>query len=118
MPRTERQVWHLQAQACPARFFSIAWRMEELTTNTKTEVSNHLQIESARHRIQLQWNLLTNLEYLFPNDERENDRLDLQHDLYLLTLEYKLGLAPPNNENSGVKRVLDIGTGTGLWAIE
>ncbi|KXH66190.1 hypothetical protein CSAL01_07632 [Colletotrichum salicis] len=61
---------------------------------------------------------LTKIEYLFPNDERENDRLDLQHNLYLLTLDYKLGLAPPNNENSGVKRVLDIGTGTGLWAIE
>ncbi|OHE92056.1 hypothetical protein CORC01_12637 [Colletotrichum orchidophilum] len=57
-------------------------------------------------------------KYLFPNDERENERLDLQHNLFLLTLDYKLGLAPPNNENSGVKRVLDIGTGTGLWAIE
>lgn len=44
--------------------------------------------------------------------------LDLQHNLYLLTLDYKLGLAPPNKEGSGVKRVLDIGTGTGLWAIE
>ncbi|KAK7445872.1 hypothetical protein Landi51_07799 [Colletotrichum acutatum] len=57
-------------------------------------------------------------KYLFPNDERENDRLDLQHNLYLLTLNYKLGLAPPNKEGSVVKRVLDIGTGTGLWAIE
>ncbi|KAF9874168.1 hypothetical protein CkaCkLH20_08151 [Colletotrichum karsti] len=57
-------------------------------------------------------------KYLFPNDERENDRLDLQHNLYLLTLDYRLGLAPPNDGNSGVKRVLDVGTGTGLWAIE
>ncbi|KZL77966.1 methyltransferase domain-containing protein [Colletotrichum tofieldiae] len=57
-------------------------------------------------------------KYLFPNDERENDRLDLQHNLYLLTLNYKLGLAPPNDKDSGVKRVLDVGTGTGLWAIE
>ncbi|KAK1480593.1 hypothetical protein CCUS01_16171 [Colletotrichum cuscutae] len=29
-----------------------------------------------------------------------------------------LGLAPPNKEGSGVRRALDIGTGTGLWAIE
>ncbi|KAI8213870.1 Cytochrome P450 monooxygenase lolP1 [Colletotrichum sp. SAR 10_76] len=43
---------------------------------------------------------------------------DLQHNLYLLTLDYKLGLAPPNEKDSGVKRALDIGTGTGLWAIE
>ncbi|KAK2746529.1 methyltransferase domain-containing protein [Colletotrichum kahawae] len=57
-------------------------------------------------------------KYLFPNDERENKRLDLQHNLYLLTLDYKLGLAPPTEKDSGVKRALDIGTGTGLWAIE
>ncbi|GKT62808.1 methyltransferase domain-containing protein [Colletotrichum tofieldiae] len=46
--------------------------------------------------------------------EAENDA----HNLYLLTLNYKLGLAPPNDKDSGVKRVLDVGTGTGLWAIE
>lgn len=47
-----------------------------------------------------------------------NEDLDLQHNLYLLTLDYKLGLAPPNDKDSSVKRVLDVGTGTGLWAIE
>ncbi|KAH0424592.1 methyltransferase domain-containing protein [Colletotrichum camelliae] len=44
--------------------------------------------------------------------------LNLQHNLYLLTLDYKLGLAPPTEKDSSVKRALDIGTGTGLWAIE
>ena len=38
------------------------------------------------------------LEYYLPNDEREN------------------GLCPKINE--GAKRVLDAGTGTGIWAIE
>ncbi|TDZ13505.1 Secondary metabolism regulator LAE1 [Colletotrichum spinosum] len=57
-------------------------------------------------------------KYLYPNDERENERLDLQHNLYLLTLNYKLGLAPPTEKDSGVKRVLDIGTGTGIWAMD
>ncbi|KAI8162846.1 Secondary metabolism regulator LAE1 [Colletotrichum sp. SAR 10_86] len=29
-----------------------------------------------------------------------------------------LGLAPPNDSSSNVKRVLDIGTGTGIWAMD
>ncbi|KAJ0161175.1 hypothetical protein CTA2_6647 [Colletotrichum tanaceti] len=95
-PQTSQIVYHPQVRPCPVRFSNIAWRTEELITSTRME----------------------NQEYLYPNDERENDRLDLQHNLYLLTLDYKLGLAPPNDEGSGVRRVLDVGTGTGLWAIE
>lgn len=33
-------------------------------------------------------------------------------------LDNKLGLAPPNDPNSNAKRVLDVGTGTGIWAID
>ncbi|KAK2667039.1 hypothetical protein RAB80_017460 [Fusarium oxysporum f. sp. vasinfectum] len=57
------------------------------------------------------------VEYNLPNDERENERLDLQHHLFLLTFDNKLGLAPPNLPGSNVERVLDVGTGTGIWAI-
>ncbi|KAF4821821.1 Secondary metabolism regulator LAE1 [Colletotrichum siamense] len=57
-------------------------------------------------------------KYFYPNDEKESDRLDLQHHLFLLSLEGKLGLSPPNEEDYKVKRVLDVGTGTGIWAIE
>lgn len=53
--------------------------------------------------------------YLLPNDEIEQNRLDLQHHLSKLTLHGKLHLAPlkPNIHNA-----LDFGTGTGIWAIE
>ncbi|KAF6825454.1 hypothetical protein CPLU01_10248 [Colletotrichum plurivorum] len=57
-------------------------------------------------------------KYAFPNDETENDRLDLQHNLFLLTFDNVLGLAPPNDPGFKVNRVLDVGTGTGIWAIE
>ncbi|KAM0499063.1 hypothetical protein ACHAP8_005767 [Fusarium lateritium] len=55
-------------------------------------------------------------KYNFPNDESESDRLDLQHNLWLLTLHGELGLNP--KVKGSAKRVLDAGTGTGLWAIE
>lgn len=58
---------------------------------------------------------LTHLGYKFPNDEREQDRLDMLHHMFKLVLHDRLFLAPIEN---GPIRVLDIGTGTGLWAIE
>ncbi|KAH6880796.1 S-adenosyl-L-methionine-dependent methyltransferase [Thelonectria olida] len=57
-------------------------------------------------------------KYNLPNDEQENDRLDLQHHLFLLTFDNKLGLAPPNDPGAKPARVLDVGTGTGVWAVD
>jgi Methylase involved in ubiquinone/menaquinone biosynthesis len=52
--------------------------------------------------------------YLLPNDEAENDRLDIVHELCLTLLHRKLYLAPIKNP----QRVIDLGTGTGIWAID
>ncbi|KAJ4196191.1 hypothetical protein NW759_016423 [Fusarium solani] len=57
-------------------------------------------------------------KYYMPNDEKENNRLDLQHNLFLLTFGNKLGLSPPNLPEFKTGRVLDLGTGTGIWAID
>jgi SAM-dependent methyltransferase len=55
--------------------------------------------------------------YNFPNDEPEKDRLDLQHHQFTLTFKGKLCTAPIATEKK-LHRVLDIGTGTGIWAID
>ncbi|MCJ1361934.1 hypothetical protein MMC16_001035 [Acarospora aff. strigata] len=55
------------------------------------------------------------LGYMLPNDEAEQDRLDLMHHLLRLRLDQKLHLAPIGKNP---QRILDIGTGTGIWAIE
>ncbi|CCF43477.1 TAM domain methyltransferase [Colletotrichum higginsianum] len=57
-------------------------------------------------------------KYMMPNDETENDRLDLQHHLFRLTFEGRLGNAPPIEPDAKVGRVLDLGCGTGIWAID
>ncbi|KAK1636812.1 S-adenosyl-L-methionine-dependent methyltransferase [Colletotrichum phormii] len=57
-------------------------------------------------------------KYAIPNDERDNDRMDMQHHICLITLGGRLGLAPPCQPEVKVKRVLDVGTGTGIWAIQ
>ncbi|CAF3458979.1 unnamed protein product [Fusarium graminearum] len=53
-------------------------------------------------------------KYNLPNDDIEKQRLGKS----TLSYEHSLGLAPPNNPGAEVKRVLDIGTGTGIWAID
>lgn len=55
--------------------------------------------------------------YAFPNDDPEADRLDLQHHLYSLTFGGKLFTAPIPKEKK-FDHVLDVGTGTGIWAID
>ena len=41
--------------------------------------------------------------------------MDLQHHIFSLTLDGQLHLAPLD---AGVRDVLDMGTGTGIWAID
>ena len=52
--------------------------------------------------------------YILPNDGDEQNRLDIQHKVQLLLLDGNLHKAPIQNP----RRALDIGTGTGIWAIK
>ncbi|KAJ0299997.1 hypothetical protein COL516b_008735 [Colletotrichum fioriniae] len=55
-------------------------------------------------------------EYPFPNDIVEQERLDFQHLMWSVTLDDKLCLCPKGSQKA--KRVLDAGTGTGIWAMD
>ncbi|KAK0610736.1 S-adenosyl-L-methionine-dependent methyltransferase [Immersiella caudata] len=55
-----------------------------------------------------------NSDYYAPVDERANASVDITHHYLTLLLDGKLHLAPVKDP----KKVIDIGTGTGIWAID
>ncbi|KAI9855987.1 MAG: hypothetical protein M1813_009312 [Trichoglossum hirsutum] len=52
--------------------------------------------------------------YPMPNDEMENNRLDMKHHIILLMLDGRLHISPLPL----APRILDVGTGTGIWAMD
>jgi hypothetical protein len=52
--------------------------------------------------------------YHFPNDEPEQEREDMKHAMIVNLCNGKLHYAPLENP----QMILDIGTGTGIWAID
>ncbi|OQE40123.1 hypothetical protein PENCOP_c006G02230 [Penicillium coprophilum] len=53
-------------------------------------------------------------QYMMPNDEEEQDRMDLTHHIWLMLMKGELHKAPVSNP----QRILDLGTGTGIWALD
>ncbi|KAK5659911.1 hypothetical protein OQA88_13375 [Cercophora sp. LCS_1] len=52
--------------------------------------------------------------YLLPNDDAEQEREDMKHTVCVTVCDGKLHFAPLDNPH----KILDIGTGTGIWAID
>ncbi|KAL2127991.1 hypothetical protein VTI74DRAFT_9872 [Chaetomium olivicolor] len=55
--------------------------------------------------------------YHFPNDAVENSRVDDQYEIATMVMDGRLHLAPFSRANPP-RKVLDIATGTGMWAID
>ncbi|OKL59146.1 hypothetical protein UA08_05915 [Talaromyces atroroseus] len=86
---------------------------DELSTSSTSLSSSVLRYEWKHGRRYHSYNAGA---YNFPNDEKEQDRLDMVHHVYYRCLHDRLFLAPID-PNAGL-RILDIGTGTGMWPIE
>ncbi|TDZ22858.1 Secondary metabolism regulator LAE1 [Colletotrichum orbiculare MAFF 240422] len=53
-------------------------------------------------------------KYVFPNDDAEQEREDMKHAMVVFLCDGALHGAPLENP----QKILDIGTGTGIWAID
>jgi hypothetical protein len=53
---------------------------------------------------------------MLPNDEKEQARLDLLHHVFRLCLDG--GVCHSQDKLQNPQKILDVGTGTGIWAID
>lgn len=74
----------------------------------------HYQYENGRR-----YHAYREGQYVLPNDDQEQERLDLQHHIWRLLLGGRLYTAPlPSPSSDSQLRILDLGCGTGIWAID
>lgn len=79
------------------------------TTSLRSSITNY-HYENGRR-----YHAYHSGAYWGPNDEQAMDHLDIGHHLYTLLLRGRLFLAPITDNP---QRVLDVGTGTGIWALD
>ena len=114
---------------CRCSISLIQWRLHPMAQDKETDEGRSVldRLYSGSDTTSLRSSIVANFEehgrsyhayregsYHKPNDDRENERLDIMHALLLTLRHGKLYEAPIVNP----KRILDCGTGTGIWAIE
>ena len=98
----------------------VQGRYPSANTNISDPLSETISVSSSLFDFvylngrRYQSNCFKHADYSMPNDEGEQDRLDLFHHMFLLLLGGKLYSTPLENPQN----VLDVGTGTGIWAID
>ncbi|KAH4169211.1 hypothetical protein HBI52_000930 [Parastagonospora nodorum] len=82
---------------------------DETDTLASSILNHRIENESCRS-----YHAYRDGAYWGPNDELAKEILDFAHHMYLLTLDQQLYLAPIRSPQN----ILDVGTGTGIWAID
>ncbi|KAJ9617191.1 hypothetical protein H2200_000912 [Cladophialophora chaetospira] len=84
------------------------WAQEESTRSVTASIYDYERLHNRTYHA------FHSGKYFMPNDESEQDRLDIMYHAFRLTLRDRLFLAPIENPTA----ILDIGTGTGIWAMD
>ena len=84
---------------------------DELSTYTSSITSSvhNYPVEHGRR-----YHAYRSGRYMLPNDDQESERLDIHHALIRKVMEDRLYFAPLGDS---IERAIDLGTGTGIWAI-
>ncbi|PVH79675.1 S-adenosyl-L-methionine-dependent methyltransferase [Cadophora sp. DSE1049] len=84
------------------------------------QVDDNVQIENERQGTKVKDSILVEGSaegtYFLPNHQSEQERLNLQRQIFLLSFNDKLALAPIAEKE--LKYVLDVGSGSGIWPVE
>ena len=88
----------------------ISTRLSSTTTSLSPSVFDFTYANGRRYHS----GRFHKAEYYMPNDEQEQSRLDFYHHIFLMMLGGSLYTAPIDHPQN----VLDVGTGTGIWAID
>ncbi|KAK7221290.1 hypothetical protein V2G26_009293 [Clonostachys chloroleuca] len=80
-----------------------------------TSESVHSSVYNYHMENGRRYHALSKGKYVLPNDEEEKQRLDIQNHQFSITFDGRSCFSPGANS---ARRVLDVGTGTGVWAID
>jgi len=86
---------------------------EDILSSSTTSLNS--AVTAFRDILGRRYHAFDDVNYWLPNDDEEINRLDLQHLVCRITLNGGLYLAPIPKD---LHRAIDVGTGTGRWAVE